>query len=180
MTFAQIAKVSSTMPPITDLWLSGGEPTLRHDASEIIDLFVRRNGVRRLIIPTNGLVKGRVYEIVDQALSSHPELDLYLNIAVDGYGKTHDRIRGVPGHWEKTLDCIQTLYPLKAKYRDRLRLNANTVVCADNHIEIEKLGEFMWENFQLDGQYFNIVRGETLVGDEIKQVPTDCLPPMYA
>jgi hypothetical protein len=32
---------------------------------------------------------------------------------------------------------------LKEKYRDRLRLNANTVVCADNYREIEKLGEFM-------------------------------------
>src|SRR5882672_4254472 len=71
MTFAQIEKVSGTMPPITDLWLSGGEPTLRHDASQIIDLFVQHNGVRRLIIPTNGLVKDRVYEIVDKALSSH-------------------------------------------------------------------------------------------------------------
>ena len=38
----------------------------------------------------------------------------------------------------------------------------------------------MWENFQLDGQYFNIIRGETLVGDEIKQVPPDVLPEMYA
>ena len=56
----------------------------------------------------------------------------------------------------------------------------NTVVCADNYTEIEQLGEYMWENFQLDGQYFNIVRGETLVGDEIKQVPTDVLPEMYA
>src|SRR5215831_8794082 len=52
MTFAQIEKVSRTMPPITDLWLSGGEPTLRHDAIELIDVFVRNNGVRRLIIPT--------------------------------------------------------------------------------------------------------------------------------
>src|SRR5438445_748693 len=40
MTFAQIEKVSRTMPPITDLWLSGGEPTLRRDVPEIIDLFV--------------------------------------------------------------------------------------------------------------------------------------------
>jgi radical SAM protein with 4Fe4S-binding SPASM domain len=56
----------------------------------------------------------------------------------------------------------------------------NTVVCADNYTEIEQLGEYMWENFQLDGQYFNIVRGETLVGDEIKQVPPDVLPEMYA
>jgi MoaA/NifB/PqqE/SkfB family radical SAM enzyme len=180
MTFEQIKKVSSTMPTITDLWLSGGEPTLRHDASQIIDLFVRNNGVRRLIIPTNGLVKERVYAIVDQALGGHPSLDLYLNIALDGYGETHDRIRGVPGHWQKTLDCIESLYPLKEKYADRLRLNVNTVVCADNYDEIEKLGEFMWKNFRLDGQYFNIVRGETLVGDEIKQVPADSLPRMYA
>jgi len=180
MTFAQIERVSQTMPPITDLWLSGGEPTLRHDASEIINLFVRNNGVRRLIIPTNGLVKERVYAIVDEALGRHSAMHLYLNIALDGYGETHDRIRGVPGHWQKTLDCIQALYPLKEKYDERLRLNVNTVVCADNYAEIEKLGEFMWSNYRLDGQYFNIVRGETLVGDEIKQVPPNVLPEMYA
>ncbi|HJZ82383.1 MAG TPA: radical SAM protein [Pyrinomonadaceae bacterium] len=179
MTFAQIEQVARTMPPITDLWLSGGEPTLRHDASEIIDTFVRGNGVRRLIIPTNGLVKARVYEIVERALGTHPALDLYLNIALDGQGETHDRIRGVPGHWEKTLDCIEELYPLKDQYRDRFRLNVNTVVCAENYTEIETLAEFMWHNFRLDGQYFNIVRGETLVGDEIKQVPPEALPRMY-
>src|SRR5918998_5834081 len=101
LTFAEIERVSRTMPPITDLWLSGGEPTLRHDASEIIDLFVRSNGVRRVIIPTNALIKSRVSEIVEGALQSHPELHLYLNVALDGYGQTHDRIRGVPGNWEK-------------------------------------------------------------------------------
>src|SRR6266704_3488572 len=151
MTFAQIEKVSRTMPPITDLWLSGGEPTLRHDASEIIDMFVRKNGVRRLIIPTNGLVKSRVYAIVDTALGDHPSLELYLNIALDGHGETHDRVRGVRGHWEKTLDCIEELYPLKERYGARLRLNANTVVCAANYNEIQTLAEFMWNGFQLDG-----------------------------
>ncbi len=180
MTFAQIEKVSRTMPSITDLWLSGGEPTLRHDASQIIDMFVRKNGVRRLIIPTNGLVKSRVYAIVDTALGQHPSLELYLNIALDGHGETHDRIRGVPGHWEKTLDCIEELYPLKEKHGARLRLNANTVVCAANYKEIQTLAEFMWNGFQLDGHYFNIVRGDTPVGDEIKQVPPEALPPMYA
>jgi len=179
LTFDQIEKISRTMPPITDLWLSGGEPTLRRDVSEIIDAFVNRNGVDRVIIPTNGLIKARVYEIVEQALTAHPKLDLYLNIALDGYGTTHDQIRGVPGNWEKALDCIRSLYPLKEKFADRFRLNVNTVVCADNYTEIEKLGEFMWTNFRLDGQYFNIVRGETLVGDDIKQVPPKTLPAMY-
>src|ERR1044071_1394068 len=139
MTFDQIKKVSLTMPPITDLWLSGGEPTLRHDASEIVDMFVRNNGVRRLIIPTNGLVKERVYTIVENALGHNPSLHLYLNVALDGYGETHDRIRGVPGHWQKTLDCIESLYPVKEKHGDRFRLNLNTVVCADNYTEIEHI-----------------------------------------
>src|SRR5688500_6302495 len=179
LTFAQIEKISRTMPAITDLWLSGGEPTLRRDVPDIIDTFVRNNGVNRVIIPTNGLIKSRVYEIVDHALSNHPSLDLYLNIALDGYGQTHDRIRGVPGNWEKALDCIRFLYPLKIRFEDRFRLNVITVVCADNYTEIEQLGEYMWKHFQLDGQYFNIVRGETLVGDEIIQVPPDVLPVMY-
>lgn len=180
MTFEQIEKVSRTMPPITDLWLSGGEPTLRRDVPEVIDMFVANNGVKRVIVPTNGLIKSRVFEIVDRALGRNPTLHLYLNVALDGYGETHDRIRGVPGNWGKTLDCIELLYSLKAKYEDRFRLNVNTVVCAENYSEIEKLADHMWQNFQLDGQYFNIVRGETAVGAAIKQVPAESLPGMYA
>ncbi|HEY0407659.1 MAG TPA: radical SAM protein, partial [Pyrinomonadaceae bacterium] len=181
LTFAQLEKISQTMPPITDLWLSGGEPTLRRDVPEVIDAFVRNNHVRRIIIPTNGLIKARVKEIVDRALGEHPLLEeLYLNVALDGYGQTHDAIRGVPGNWHKTLDCIRSLYTLKEKYKDRFRLNVNTVVCAENYTEIEKLADYLWENFQLDGHYFNIVRGETLVGEEIKLVPPEILPAMYA
>jgi hypothetical protein len=69
---------------------------------------------------------------------------------------------------------------LREQYKGRFRLNVNTVVCAENYEEIKRLAEFMWANFRLDGQYFNIVRGETLVGDEIKKVPPEVLPEMYA
>jgi MoaA/NifB/PqqE/SkfB family radical SAM enzyme len=179
MTFEQIEKVSGTMPAITDLWLSGGEPMLRRDLVKIIDTFIENNGVNRVIIPTNALVKARTFDVVNHALNHHPALDLYLNIALDGYGQTHDRIRGVKGNWEKTLDCIQALYPLKEKYADRFRLNVNTVVCAENYMEIEKLSHYLWENYRLDGHYFNIIRGETLVGEEIKRVPLEVLPQMY-
>jgi molybdenum cofactor biosynthesis enzyme MoaA len=106
MTFEQIEKVSRTMPSITDLWLSGGEPTLRRDLCQIIDQFVSNNGVNRVIIPTNGLIKSRVYEVVESALGHNPEIDLYLNIALDGYGETHDRIRGVPGVVREVADEI--------------------------------------------------------------------------
>ena len=179
MTFAQIERVSRSMPQITDLWLSGGEPTLRPDVDDVIRLFVENNGVRRVIIPTNGLLKGRTYSLVDNALALNGELDLYLNVALDGYGETHDRVRGVPGNWGRTLECIHALYPLKEKYGDRFRLNVNTVVCAENYAEVGRLADFMFENFKLDGHYFNVVRGETKAGEGIKQIPAEVLPKMY-
>ena len=80
----------------------------------------------------------------------------------------------------ETLDCIRALYPLKDEFGDRFRLNVNTVVCAENYTEIEKLSAHLWDNFRLDGHYFNIIRGETKAGASIKQVPPEVLPEIYA
>jgi hypothetical protein len=38
----------------------------------------------------------------------------------------------------------------------------------------------MWENFRLDGHYFNIIRGETKAGASIKRVPPEALPEIYS
>jgi MoaA/NifB/PqqE/SkfB family radical SAM enzyme len=179
LTLTQIEKISRTMPPITDLWLSGGEPTLRPDLSRIVDAFVANNGIERLIIPTNGLASDRVLEIVGHALEEHPGLDLYLNLSIDGYGATHDAIRGVPGNWQKVLHCIGSLDRMKDKFGERFRRNVNTVVCAENYLELETLADYLWRNCQLDGHYFNIIRGETQAGSEIKQVPAEALPGIY-
>lgn len=180
LTWEQIRKMSETMPPITDLWLSGGEPTLRKDLSRIIDLFHSNNGIRRLIIPTNAIISDRVYDVVEKALGRNPGIrELYLNVALDGYGDTHDRIRGVPGNWEKALKTIESLYPLKERFRDRFRLNVNTVICAENYTELEKLSEFLWTEFRLDGQYFNVIRGDAKAGERIKSVPPEALAAIY-
>src|SRR5437773_11728471 len=57
----EIVKLSQSMPRLTDLWFSGGEPTLRRNLEDIIDLFVRNNGVRHINLPTNGLKPSRIY-----------------------------------------------------------------------------------------------------------------------
>ncbi|MEZ5308420.1 MAG: radical SAM protein [Pyrinomonadaceae bacterium] len=180
MSFDQIARMSATMPAICDLWLSGGEPTLRKDLVEIVSIFANNNQIRRVIIPTNGLIAARCVSVVERILSENESVEeLYVNVALDGIGKTHDRIRGVPGNWEKTLGTIAKLQPLKNKFGDRLRLNVNSVVCADNYAEMESLGELLWKEQSLDGHYFNIIRGETKAGDGIKRVPSDALTGIY-
>ncbi len=79
-------------------------------------MFVANNGVNRSHHSHQWSDQvARLRDCRSGACDTIRELDLYLNIALDGYGETHDRIRGVPGNWEKTLDCIESLYPLKGE-----------------------------------------------------------------
>ena len=46
LTWDEIQTLSRTMPRFTDLWLSGGEPMLRKELTDIVHLFYVENGVR--------------------------------------------------------------------------------------------------------------------------------------
>jgi MoaA/NifB/PqqE/SkfB family radical SAM enzyme len=113
LSWEEIVKLSHNTPPFTDLWFSGGEPTLRKELPEIIDLFVRNNGVRYINLPTNGLRPYRTHEIVEHCLSQNQGLELHVNIALDGLRESHDFMRGVPGNFEKALETARLLRKLK-------------------------------------------------------------------
>jgi MoaA/NifB/PqqE/SkfB family radical SAM enzyme len=161
LSLAEIERVSETMPRFPEVWLSGGEPTLREDLVDVLALFYRRNGVRSVNLPANGLLPEKLVEVVESAFASCPELRINLNLALDGIGPTHDSIRGVPGNFERALESLERLQELR--HRDsRLRLHVNSVVCRENLSEMVPLGAMMRERFDLDGHYFQIIRGEPM------------------
>jgi MoaA/NifB/PqqE/SkfB family radical SAM enzyme len=178
LTFAQIQRVSETMPAITDLWLSGGEPFLRKELADILELFYRNNHIQWVNLPTNGLFKDRTYRYLDQVLTRCPELHLDLNVSVDGFEATHERIRGVPGCYAKTLDLIRSLPPLVQKYRQRLRVNMNTCLNADNADELIDFMKFVYHELPVDGQYLQLIRGNVM-DPALKQIPLERLQEIY-
>src|SRR5579859_4480455 len=76
LTWDEIRTLARSMPPFTDLWLSGGEPMLRRELPAIIRLFCETNGVRWINLPTNGLLPERAAQWVDQVLNENPGLEL--------------------------------------------------------------------------------------------------------
>src|SRR3990172_6466846 len=90
LTWDEINKLSATMPRFTDLWLSGGEPMLRRELTEIIRLFCVNNGVRWINLPTNGLLPERTADWVARICRENPELHLDLNVAMDGLHEMED------------------------------------------------------------------------------------------
>ncbi len=179
LSWDEIVKLSQTTPPFTDLWFSGGEPTLRKELPEIIDLFVRNNGVRYVNLPTNGLKPNRIYEIAEQVLSRNPDLELHINIALDGLRESHDFMRGVPGNFERALESGRLLRKLKARFGLRLIVNINTVITRDNLDEILPLAELILVERISDGHYFNLIRGDSK-DPALKQVEREKLRRIYS
>lgn len=159
LTSQQIDRISETAPPFRKLWLSGGEPFLREDLAEIVAAFVRRNGVGNVNLPTNGMLPGKIFPIMDRMLELCPETSIDLNFSLDGLDKTHDSIRGVPDNFARTLATIREAARRYGRIA-RLRRNVLTVITRENYGEIVRLGIHLREHTEIDGHYFEVIRGQ--------------------
>jgi MoaA/NifB/PqqE/SkfB family radical SAM enzyme len=177
LAWDEIRKLAMSMPQFSDLWLSGGEPLLRGDLTDIIHLFHTQNGVRWVNLPTNGLLPERTAEWVERISTENPELHLDLNVAMDGLDEMQDSIRAVPGNFAKTLRTLEGLQPCRQKF-PRLRVNINTVICAENFDQVMSIAEFVKGHCAVDGHYFNIIRGNAKDAT-LMQIPTERLPALY-
>ncbi|HBY64375.1 MAG TPA: hypothetical protein DEH78_31525 [Solibacterales bacterium] len=182
LTFDQIRRLAETAPPFEKLWLSGGEPFLREELAEIVGLFARHNGVRNVNLPTNGLLPEKLFRSVDRMLELAPEVSIDLNFSLDGLANTHDAIRGVPNNFARTL---ATMEAAEARYRGvrRLRRNVLTVITRENYQEIVRLGLHLLGRGGIDGQYFEVVRGQApdpslkrLTADQVRSLHRQLMP----
>jgi Fe-coproporphyrin III synthase len=177
LTWDEIEKLSRTMPRFTDLWLSGGEPMLRKELAEILHLFYTNNRIRWTNLPTNGLLPERTAEQVGRICTENPDLQLDLNVAMDGLYEMQDSIRAVPGNFAKTLATIEAVQGARRKFSN-LRVNINTVVCAENFDHVLEIADFVKKHCAVDGHYFNVIRGNAK-DPTLKQIPADRLPGLY-
>jgi MoaA/NifB/PqqE/SkfB family radical SAM enzyme len=177
LTFPQLQTVSRTAPNFHKLWISGGEPFLRKELAEIIELFYRNNGVRHVNLPTNGLLPNPLEAVITALLQRCPDLVIDLNFSLDGLANTHDAIRGVPNNFQKTMATMD-MAARKWKSVRRLRRNVVTCVTAENYRELVELGLRMMREADADGQYFEIIRGNPL-DPGLKRLPAEELRELH-
>ena len=177
LTFEQMERLSQTAPQFHKLWLSGGEPFMRKELAEIIELFYANNGVRHINLPTNGLLPEKVDKVITKLLQHCPELVIDLNFSLDGLANTHDAIRGVPNNFQKTLATMDMAAQRWSGER-RLRRNVVTCVTAENYRELVDLGLKMMRDSDADGHYFEIIRGNPM-DPALKQLPPDELRDLH-
>jgi MoaA/NifB/PqqE/SkfB family radical SAM enzyme len=169
LTFEQLEQISRTAPPFHKLWISGGEPFLRKELGEIIEVFYRNNGVRHVNLPTNGLLPQKLQEVIDYLLDRCPDLTIDLNFSLDGLANTHDAIRGVPNNFQKTMATIEMVSERWPEVR-RLRRNVVSCVTSENYRELVELGLKLAQETDIDGHYCEIIRGNPM-DPMLKRIP---------
>lgn len=113
------------------LTFTGGEPFLRRDLPRLGELAYAHCQPLLITIPTNGLLTEQVLSGTEAICRAAPGSRIGLNLSLDGVGEEHDRIRGVPGNWERALRTWQGLKALQA-HLPNLVLSIHTVLSREN------------------------------------------------
>lgn len=102
---------------------TGGEPTLREDLPEIFHYaFQNLTKLKYTGFFTNSLIPQKTHDIVRKVMPLKDKLnrsDVSFSVALslDGFGETHDNIRGIKGAFGKTMENYLRLKALTKKYK---------------------------------------------------------------
>jgi MoaA/NifB/PqqE/SkfB family radical SAM enzyme len=125
---------------------SGGEPTTRADIYDVLVAEHKALPNAELQLSTNGLQPSIAVSVVERLLQEYPDIRLDVGTSLDGIGDDHDKVRGVPGNFERVVSLIDQLVVLREKYgRDRLKIGFGIVLTEDTVDRIKAVESFARE-----------------------------------
>jgi MoaA/NifB/PqqE/SkfB family radical SAM enzyme len=159
LSFEEIKKLSETAGSFKRLWLSGGEPTMRDDLPEIVEMIYQNNHITDCNFPTNGIKKDRLVEWIKRLRQSCPDMNISVSISFDGFGQTHDTQRGIPCFYK----VAETLKALNDNFRGdgHVIVNIATVITKYNIEEVVEFVSWVYGRFNVTAHTIEAARGNT-------------------
>jgi len=159
LSFENIKKLTESAGEIKRLLLSGGEPTLREELPEIVELFYKNNHITDLNIPTNGMQTARIIEWIKRWRESCPDLNITVSVSFDGFGQTHDTQRGVVSFYK----AAETLKKLDDTFREdgHVIRNIATIITKYNVEEVVDFVNWVYGRFNVSTHTIEAARGNT-------------------
>ncbi|MBM3306961.1 MAG: radical SAM protein [Candidatus Eisenbacteria bacterium] len=150
--------------------MSGGEPFLRPDLPDICESAFRRGRPGIINIPTNGFLSSRIPEMVSEIARRCAGAQVIVNLSLDEIGEAHDRIRGLPGSFEKAVETYRGLRKLAAP---NLTVGVHTVVSVHNARRVPAVYDYVARELRPDS-YITEIAEERV---ELETVGSAVTPP---
>jgi MoaA/NifB/PqqE/SkfB family radical SAM enzyme len=143
LTLAEIERIFAQLPPMDAVRLTGGEPFVRRDLTDIARIAVDAVQPALLHVTSNGFLTDRIVDFCERRPRTVP---LNLLVSIDGVGEKHDQIRGHAGAFRSAMRTIEALAPRRKELRLNLAVNQTVVDSAgaaqynELHALLEPLG----------------------------------------
>ena len=142
--------------------LTGGEPFLRTDYPDIVNIFNNLKKVETIATPSNGFLTNKIVSDVKKSLEIINGKKLFsITISLDGLEKQHDYIRRIPNGYKKAVETVKKLKELEKSY-ERFTVGIETVISKYNvnnldeiYNEFVKLTEHLNFTPAIEAPYFS-------------------------
>ena len=160
LTFEEIEALSADLGPIENLNLSGGEPFIREDFDRIVRLFIQRNGVKQVYVPSSGYFTDRMRKALTSVLEEESLMLFACELSLDGTEDYHNTFRGNETSFARAMETYDMLVELQQS-DPRLRIHAISTATNQNLDEIRALTDFLYERCPaMDHHNLAIIRGD--------------------
>lgn len=149
--------------------LSGGEPFMRKDIAQVAQSLYRNCAPAIINIPTNGLLGDYIAKKAEEICRACPKSQVVVNLSLDGIGKKHDELRGVPGNFGRSMKAYAALRKISAP---NFSLGVHTVISRFNVRDIPQICDYVLDELKPDS-YISEVAEQRV---ELGTVGTDITP----
>ncbi len=158
-----LPKHYAKLPQLKDINITGGEPFLRKDLVEVIDVIHKHNKNARLVFSSNGMLSNLIVDKVKE-IKKKLGARMGIRISIDGIEKIHERSRGITGAFDKAMTTIEKLKQLEVN-----DLGLAFTLADDNIDQLEKVYDLS-KNLKIQFTFCGITHNsEVLFGENVNK-----------
>lgn len=162
-------KLASSLGPMMQVTFTGGSPELRKDLVDVVERFVEHCRPNNLTFCMLGHSTSRIVAQVEDMARRFPNQNIKISISLDGLGEQHDKLRKVPGLFDRACTTIRELGRIK-KHFPRLRIDIGMTVHGLNYETVVDSATWVRKNLPVDVLKPILVRGNPLNPDTIDDI----------
>lgn len=158
LRLGEIERTARQYGELMFLFLTGGEPFIREDISDIAALFHHYANVIKIQIPSNGFFCDRIPRRIEDILRQCPGTHVSVTLSVDGIGDEHDMVRGVPGLFSRVSETYRLLKELEVA-KPLFNVNVEVTISNRNQERLLPLLSFLRDEWGVRNILCPLVRG---------------------
>src|SRR5664279_1955787 len=132
LTVAEFDRLARDLGPMLQITFTGGSPELRRDLPDIVERFYEHCRPTNMTFCMLGHATDRIVSQVEAMLKRCPGQKIKISFSLDGLGREHDKLRGIPGLFDCVVKTINRLADLKPEWPN-LRLDIGMTVHGLNY-----------------------------------------------